>query len=505
MKYRAVLAVAIALATPVAGVAEDASAVVAQAIAQLDSNPKAALRDSDRALRLDPSVKGGQLAHAQALEALGRDADAGAAYRAALAASPDDRTAALGVARTARKTGDSQAALAILNMLLDSGLGSRPGSDEDHDARFERALVFGRLGQSDKALADYSAVIQARPSLGALYNRGWILADRKEDAKALADFEQAHALRPNDVDTLNSIGSMLIRLDRHEEALVRFDAALAIDGRNAEALFGRADANYNLGRWRAAATAYHARAALPKPLDALVLEAKSLSQAGDSKAAMAAYDRAIRLDRQSTAALTGRAALFEANGDTAKAVADYGRAIAAAPTEASFRVQRAFALRTSQPAAARADIDAALKLDPKSTYALNALGLIQHDAAEYDEAIAAFDKALALESDYEAAYYNRGNAYAAQGRQDRAIRDYNASLRLSPRDPVTLNAKGEAYRQVDDYPRAIEELDAAIEGDPELALAYWRRAEAREALGDLDAAKSDRARAVELDPDLADS
>ncbi|MEG3150018.1 tetratricopeptide repeat protein [Sphingomonas sp. ZT3P38] len=497
MKYRAVLAVAIALATPVAGAAEDASALVAQAIAQLGSNPKAALRDSDRALRLDPSVKGGQLAHAQALEALGRDADAGAAYRAALAASPDDRTAALGVARTARKTGDSQAALAILNTLL--------GSGEDHDARFERALVFGRLGQSDKALADYSAVIQAQPSLGALYNRGWILADRKENAKALADFEQAHALRPNDVDTLNSIGSMLIRLDRHEEALVRFDAALAIDGRNAEALFGRADANYNLGRWRAAATAYHARAALPKPLDALVLEAKSLSQAGDSKAAMAAYDRAIRLDRQSTAALTGRAALFEANGDTAKAVADYGRAIAATPTEASFRVQRAFALRTSQPAAARADIDAALKLDPKSTYALNALGLIQHDAAEYDEAIAAFDKALALEPDYEAAYYNRGNAYAAQGRQDRAIRDYNASLRLSPRDPVTLNAKGEAYRQVDDYPRAIEEFDVAIEGDPELALAYWRRAEAREALGDLDAAKSDRARAVELDPDLADS
>ena len=505
MKYRAVLAVAIALATPVAGVAEDASALVAQAIAQLDSNPKAALRDSDRALRLDPSVKGGQLAHAQALEALGRDADACAAYRAALAASPDDRIAALGVARTARKTGDSQAALAILNTLLSSGLGSRPGSDEDHDARFERALIFGRLGQSDKALADYSALIQARPSLGALYNRGWILADRKENAKALADFEQAHALRPNDVDTLNSIGSMLVRLDRHEEALVRFDAALAIDGRNADALFGRADANYNLGRWQAAAAAYHARAALPKPLDALVLEAKSLSQAGDTKAAMAAYDRAIRLDRQSTAALTGRAALFEANGDTAKAVADYGRAIAAAPTEASFRVQRAFALRTSQPAAARADIDAALKLDPQSTYALNALGLIQHDAAEYDEAIAAFDKALALEPDYEAAYYNRGNAYAAQGRQDRAIRDYNASLRLSPRDPVTLNAKGEAYRQVDDYPRAIEEFDAAIEGNPELALAYWRRAEAREALGDLDAAKSDRARAVELDPDLADS
>lgn len=497
MTYRRMLAVALLLSTPAAGMAADAPALVAQAIAQLESNPKAALRNSEKALGLDRSVKGGQLARAQALEALGRGVDASAAYRLALAASPDDRTAALGLARAERRAGNLQAALSILNRLV--------GAGDDGDARFERALVLDKLDQPDKALADYTALIAARPSPSALYNRGWILAGRKDDAKALADFEQAHTLDPKDADTLNSIGSMLIRLDRNEEALARYDAVLAADSRNAGALFGRADANYNLGRWRAAATAYHARAALPEPLDALVLEAKALSQAGDAKAAMAAYDRAIRVDRQSTDALTGRAALFEANGDTAKAVADYGRAIAAAPKDATFRVQRALALRSDQPAAALADIDAALKLDPKSTYALNTLGLIHNDAEEYDEAIAAFDKALAIDPEYEAVYYNRGNAYASQGRQDRAIRDYNASLRLSPRDPDTLSAKGEAYRQIDDYPRAIEEFDAAISGNPELALAYWRRAEAHEALGDLQAAKSDRDRALELNPTLADS
>ncbi|MEO9131087.1 MAG: tetratricopeptide repeat protein, partial [Sphingomonas sp.] len=376
------LALAITATAPVGAIAAvaDAPALIARAKAKLDVDPKAALGDAEKAVHLDPSVKGGQLLRARALAALGRDAEAGVAYRAALVADPAERLASLGLARVERRSGDPHAALAILDTLV--------GNDEDGDARFERALVFTKLELPDKARADYTALIADKPSAWAFYNRGWLIAERgdhEDYSKALADFERADALSPKDVDTVSSIGAMLIYLKRYDEAPARYTAALAIDSTNGGAQRGRADALYDLERWQEAAAAYQARARLPDPDDALVMAAQAFDKAGDAKSAMASYDRAIRADPRSTDALAGRADLFDARGQQAKAVADYGRAIAAAPTNADLRVRRAFVYRGwKQATAALADVDAALKIDPKSSYALNALGLIHADAAEYD-------------------------------------------------------------------------------------------------------------------------
>jgi tetratricopeptide (TPR) repeat protein len=336
------IALAMAVATPNAASAAvaDAPALIVQAKARLDADPKAALRDAEKALRLDPSVKGGQLLRAQALAALGRDAEAGVAYRAALAADPAERLASLGLAGVERRVGDPHVALEILDKLL--------GTGDDTDARFERALTFTKLKLPDKALEDYTVLIATKPSAWAFYNRGWLYAgrDTREDyARALADFAHADALSPKDVDTVNSIGDMLINLDQYDEALARYTAALAIDPKNAAALRGRADALYDLKRWQEAAAAYQARAWLPDPDNALVMAAQAFDKAGDAKSAMASYDRAIHADPRSADALAGRADLFDGRGERAKALADYARAIAAAPTDADLRVRRAFVYR----------------------------------------------------------------------------------------------------------------------------------------------------------------
>ncbi|MEO8375342.1 MAG: tetratricopeptide repeat protein, partial [Sphingomonas bacterium] len=268
MKWFTPLAIALALpaVAPVAASAADAPALIVQAEARLDADPKATLRDAEKALSLDPSVKGGQLLRARALAALGRDVEAGVAYRAALTADPADRVASLGLAGVERRAGDPHVALTILDKLI--------GSGDDADARFERALVFTKLKLPEKAVADYTTLIAAKPSAWALYNRAWLFAERgnRDDyVKALADFERADALTPKDVDTVSSIGDMLVYLDRYDEALARYTAALAIDATHGGALRGRADALYDLKRWQEAAAAYQARARLPDADDALVM------------------------------------------------------------------------------------------------------------------------------------------------------------------------------------------------------------------------------------------
>jgi Tfp pilus assembly protein PilF len=56
-------------------------------------------------------------------------------------------------------------------------------------------LVFWRLGQQQKALAEFGRALQLAPDYAqAYFNRGLLYAERAEKALAQADFEQAASL-----------------------------------------------------------------------------------------------------------------------------------------------------------------------------------------------------------------------------------------------------------------------------------------------------------------------
>lgn len=93
-------------------------------------------------------------------------------------------------------------------------------------------------------------------------------------------------------------------------------------------------------------------------------------------------------------------------------------------------------------------------------------GLKQAWAGNLDEAIAAFDRAIAVAPDLSAAYLNRGIAYERQG--DRA--------------------------------RAIADLDQAVKHAPKSARAYYNRSLILRENGDLRRANADESRAIDLDP-----
>jgi tetratricopeptide (TPR) repeat protein len=68
------------------------------------------------------------------------------------------------------------------------------------------------------------------------------------------------------------------------------------------------------------------------------------------------------------------------------------------------------------------------------------------DKGKHDEAIADYDKAIALDPSFALAYSNRGLAYAKKGDVDRAIADYDKAiadfrkaLEIDPSDHLTKN------------------------------------------------------------------
>ena len=78
---------------------------------------------------------------------------------------------------------------------LNESLRLRP---DDANTIDSRALVYLKLGDLDKALADYEAALKLNPKLaGSLYGRGVVKQKKGDTAGAEADMTAAKAIRAN--------------------------------------------------------------------------------------------------------------------------------------------------------------------------------------------------------------------------------------------------------------------------------------------------------------------
>jgi protein O-GlcNAc transferase len=124
-----------------------------------------------------------------------------------------------------------------------------------------RSNAWRALGDTDTALADLQSAMQIREFPEGFNNRGNILRDQGRLLAALADFDDAIALRPQFMLAYCNRGKVLLDLNRCAAGLHNFAAALRLAPDFGEALFGHATALLRLGRDLELAAAQFARAA----------------------------------------------------------------------------------------------------------------------------------------------------------------------------------------------------------------------------------------------------
>ena len=124
-------------------------------------------------------------------------------------------------------------------------------------------------GKDDEAIALYTKVIDAKASLTLYFDylsRGIAYAKKGQNDLALADFDAAVKLKPDDADSLFRRGSMRLNLKQYDGAIEDLTAAIKGDEMNAMAYRLRGFAYNTQGKDTLAAPDYEKACMLNKDL-----------------------------------------------------------------------------------------------------------------------------------------------------------------------------------------------------------------------------------------------
>jgi tetratricopeptide (TPR) repeat protein len=99
-------------------------------------------------------------------------------------------------------------------------------------------------------------------------------------------------------------------------------------------------------------------------------------------------------------------------------------------------------------------------------------------------------------------YTQRGHERHAQGKWQQAIADFDRALAIEPRNAALFNARGLTWLALKDYGLAVRDFNQALKLAPDCAMAYAHRGLARLRQGREAKAAADFARGFALDESL---
>jgi tetratricopeptide (TPR) repeat protein len=137
--------------------------------------------------------------------------------------------------------------------------------------------------------------------------------------------------------------------------------------------------------------------------------------------------------------------------------------------------------------------------------ASNHCGLALGKIGRQADAIAAFDRALALKPDYVEALYNRGAALARLNRLQDAIADFERALVIDPKCTEALNNYGTALQILGRNEEAIAYFDRALAIVPNYVEALCNRGTALKALHRSEDAVAAYDRALAANPSFVEA
>jgi tetratricopeptide (TPR) repeat protein len=316
--------------------------------------------------------------------------------------------------------------------LIDSG-------NPDALALFRRAVALNASGQSDKALADYTAAIKADPKASfAFLERGVLLATRKRAYdRAIEDFNKVLKLEPDNVDALIARGDAFSNLGDPGLAMVDLNRAVAL---------------------------------APDRATPYLIRGLAEARQDNRSAARRDYEASLSINPRSADAHVNLAALDLLEGRHEAAVRE---------------------------------LDQAISIHAVNPLAFYNRGYARFALKQYDKAITDYGTAIRLEPRFGRAYNNRALVRAILGRDlVQALADSDQALKLLPINRDVRETRGFIFLRLGDPALALHEYNTVLDMDPNQAVSLYGRGLAKIKLGDASGGKLDQAAALAINPDV---
>ncbi len=292
--------------------------------------------------------------------------------------------------------------------------------------------------QRQEKLAEIKAYLSDSPSLDPVqaselwHKKGLIHAMGKEYEQAIASYDKALEIKPDDHEAWYGRGFALGNLGRFAEAIASFDQALEIKPDDHEAWYNRGFALDDLGRFAEAIASYDKALEIkPDCHQAWYGRGFALGNLGRLEEAIASFDKALEFKPDDHQAWYGRGFALDDLGRFAEAIASYDKALEIKPDDHDAWNYRGVALgNLDRLAEAIASFDRALEFKPDDPDTWDNRGYVLTCMGRYKDALESCDRAIKINPNHTNAYYNKACCYGLQNNVELAIENLQSAINL---------------------------------------------------------------------------
>ena len=212
------------------------------------------------------------------------------------------------------------------------------------------------------------------------------------------------------------------------------------------------------------------------------------------------FDKLIALHPNYYNGYMSRAQFYLEKGDTIKAIDDIDKAISIDKYISGAYAQRAIikVLHDADYDSALADMNEALRLDPKEVSYYFNRARIKYHQDDLQGAMADYDYILKLDPDNTMTYYNRGLLRMQVGERNKAISDFTKVIKAEPDNYFAIYNRALLYDMIGNYGKAISDFNVVLEQYPDFAAGFYARSEAKRKMGDMKGGEKDFMLAMDL-------
>jgi tetratricopeptide (TPR) repeat protein len=337
----------------------------------------------------------------------------------------------------------------------------------DPKVLYRHAQALHASGHDDEALRQVTAALAADPSsLDAKVLRGTVLGALGRDEEGLAELRQVVQADQKRAGVHRAMALIHAAAGRHGQAVNQFEKELAQTPDDVETL---------------------------TDLGVFYLQTAQYEQAADR------LRRATTLPNATARAHRWYGELLIKQKKREEGMEEQGKALALAPDDIELLISHARALQEfGHPEDAAKVIQAAIDRGVNDPRLHVELGRQAREALAYDQAIAHYQKAIAIDATASEAHFDLAKVYLYMGKRPEARAEFEETHRLAPTDPYSPYYLANLLIDDGAYDDAIPLLRRALELDPLNPKAHYVLAQTLQRVGKTDEAQVEFARHTEI-------